>query len=47
MKLHPPSLDLGEVKDVVDQSEQVATRAKHPIERSGLSDNKLLPSGCL
>jgi hypothetical protein len=33
LQLHPPGLDLGEVEDVVDQREQVATRAKHAIER--------------
>ena len=33
VKLHPPRLDLGQVEDVVDQREQMAARAEHPIER--------------
>src|SRR5262249_48907857 len=33
VKLHSPRFDLGEVEDVVDQGEQVACRAQHPIER--------------
>jgi hypothetical protein len=33
MKLHPPRLDLGEVENVVDQSEQVPGGAEHAVER--------------
>jgi hypothetical protein len=33
MKLHAPCLDLRQVEDVIDQCEQVATRAKNAIER--------------
>jgi predicted pyridoxine 5'-phosphate oxidase superfamily flavin-nucleotide-binding protein len=32
MKLHAPGLDLGEVEDIVDQCEQVATRAEHAAQ---------------
>src|ERR1700730_12428828 len=33
IKLHPPGLDLGQVKDIVDQGEQVTACAEHAIER--------------
>ena len=36
MKLHAPGLDLGQVENVVDQSEQVAARAEHAVERLGI-----------
>ena len=32
-QLHPPGFDLGKIEDVVDQREEVAARAEHPIER--------------
>src|ERR1700730_4771108 len=33
MELHPPGLELGQVKNVVDQSEQVAGRTERTVER--------------
>ena len=36
IKLHPPRLDLRQVKNVVDQGEQVAARAEHAVERLGV-----------
>ena len=33
LQLHPTGLDLGEVEDVVDQSEQVTTSTEHAVKR--------------
>ena len=33
LQLHAPSLDFGEVEDVVDQGEQVSAGAEHAVER--------------
>src|SRR5208337_4934362 len=33
VKLHAPSLDLGEVENVVDEGEEMPGRAKHAVER--------------
>ena len=32
VELHPPGLDLGEIENVVDQGEQMSSRASHSIE---------------
>jgi hypothetical protein len=33
MQIHPPGLDLGEVKNVVDQHEQMPGCTQHAVER--------------
>ena len=36
LQLHPASLDLGQVQDVIDQREQVPACTEHAIERLGV-----------
>jgi hypothetical protein len=35
-QLHSPSLDLGQIENVIDQGEQVTARTKHAVERFGV-----------
>src|SRR5262249_62025607 len=36
LELHPPSLNLGEVEDIVDESKQMPCRAEHAVEGLGV-----------